>query len=221
MAVLTRTEADHFTETVLECPEVQTLAWQGDVLVDWAGGHRRIHLDGTIERGSYIPLGPRFDAAIAAPDGRHVVIYQRLGTKALLMRDAKLVRELNRSYYFADTYEYPIGFVSLLDGSTGLIHCPDEYDRIEIERALTGERLTSRESVRADFFHSRLSSNPAGTRFMSAGWIWHPLDWLLTFDVEAALRDPRLLDRTDTFPNAAPIGVEVSAAAWMDNERIV
>lgn len=221
MAVLTRTETAHFTETVIECSQVQTLAWHRGVLVDWAGGHTRIHLDGTIERGGYIPYGERFDAAISTGDGKHVVIYQRLGTKALLLRESKLVRELSRSYYCAEAYEYPVGFVCLSDGRTGLVHCPDEYDRLQIEDAVTGERLISGERARADYFHSRLSSNPSGTRFMSAGWIWHPIDCLLIFDVAEALRDGRVLDRLQTFPIDAPIGAEVSAAAWIDDEHIV
>src|SRR5207249_4053150 len=46
-----------------------------------------------------------------------------------------------------------------------------------------------------DFFHSRLAVNPAGTKLLSAGWIWHPFDTVNLYDVAVALSDPASLDR--------------------------
>jgi hypothetical protein len=46
-----------------------------------------------------VRYGYRFDAATASPDGRFAVIYERLGTKGLLLDDGQIVRELDRSFY--------------------------------------------------------------------------------------------------------------------------
>lgn len=72
-----------------------------------------------IGKAVFTSYGPSFDGVVAAQDGRHVSIYQRLGTKALLLRDGKLAYELDRSYYNAQVFEYPIGFVPLPGGRTG------------------------------------------------------------------------------------------------------
>jgi len=216
-----RLETEWFSQVTLPAQGVQTLAWRDDELVDWAGGHRGYSLDGKIRRAAYTSYGPSFDGAVAAEDGRHVAIFQRLGTKALLLRDGKLVRELDRSYYCANAFEYPITFATLPGGRTGLVHCPTSYRRLEIDDALTDERLTTGMREPGDFFHSRLSASPGGRFLASAGWVWHPLDSVLVFDLVAALRDPRLLDRVDWKPWSRNVGLaEESSAAWLDAERL-
>ena len=50
------------------------------------------------------------------------------------------------------------------------VHCPREYNRLEVEVAATGERLTPEVDRRPqDFFHSRLAVSPDGLRLLSAG----------------------------------------------------
>jgi hypothetical protein len=222
MTIIEQLENEVFTEIKLSTTGVQTLTWHGDVLVDWAGGHSQYSMDGSSKRGGYTSYGRRFDCAIAAADGRHVVVYERLGTKALLLRDGRLGRELNRSFYHAGAYEYPITFVTLPNGDTGLVHCPEEYNRLEIDDALTGERLTVGDRKPSDFFHSRLAGNPSGTKFLSAGWVWHPWDAVEFFSVEEALRNPCTLDRGQSLPNAPHVGaVPESSAAWLDDDLVV
>src|SRR4029453_17234961 len=174
---------------------VRTLCWMGDDLVDWAAGGVIYHLD-----GSSTPAGVfyayRFDAAVAAPSGRYVALYERLGTKALLLDNGRLLRELDRSYYHAHVYEYPIALFALPDGREVVAHCPESYRQLEIEEIASGRRLTARKKARpADFFHSRLAVNPNSTRLLSAGWIWHPVDSVSTYDLKRALADPASLDR--------------------------
>jgi hypothetical protein len=65
------------------------------------------HLDGAVEKAKVRWAFP-FDAAQSTPDGRIAVIYQRRGTKGLVLRGERVLRELNRSFYHADAYEYPI-----------------------------------------------------------------------------------------------------------------
>ncbi|HEX8171440.1 MAG TPA: hypothetical protein VF824_12945 [Thermoanaerobaculia bacterium] len=201
---------------IIPAREVHSLAWIGDALVDVVSGFARYLPD--VAPGRFRWPFP-FDAAVTANE--YAVIYQRLGTKALLLRDGELLRELNRSYYYADRYEYPVCLVAH-GGRTLLIHCPDFFDRLEIEDAATGERLTTRDSKRSGVFHSRLAANPRGDRFLSAGWVWQPLDLVDFFSLDEALRDPRHLDRGDSAPGSGHVGwAEESAACWLTDTRLV
>jgi hypothetical protein len=66
------------------------------------------------------------------------VIYKRLGTKALLLKDGKFVREMNRSFYHANVYAYPVCLLRGPDNRILVAHCPDEYNRIELDDASRG-----------------------------------------------------------------------------------
>ena len=171
----------------------RSLHWHKDELIDWVGGIVRYQLDKTI-------IPPRvgfafsFDYAEVSPNGDYVALIQRLGTKGVILKQGQLIREINRSYYYAEHYEYPLVFCNLPDGRTGLIHCPDEYCKLEIEDAETGERLTQRSTKPADFFHSRLSVSANNRYLLSAGWIWHPFEDLYLYEIERVLAQPSLLD---------------------------
>lgn len=173
---------------------VRTLVWQGDSLVDWVG--RLIYqLDGSHTQRPGYAYRYKFDATITSPSGEFVVIYERFGTKALLLRNGELLRELNRSYYCAGSYEYPIAFVRLSTGQELLAHCPEKYCQLELEDAATGQCLTRGKTREPDdYFFSRLGASPSGQYLVSGGWIWHPWDVVKLFDVAEALRDPSHLD---------------------------
>jgi hypothetical protein len=200
---------------------IRSLFWRGDQLVDWVGGGRAFALDGT-EQPAKVYWGYRFDAATASPDGRFAVIYERLGTKGLLLRDGQILRELDRSYYHADAYEYPVALFNDPDGRVVLAHCPGKYCRIELEDAETGRPLTaSADRKPSDFFHSRLAASPHGKRLLSAGWIWHPLDLVVCFDVAQAFADPRHLDNCHYSPPSLNPGLAAeSSACWLDDDCI-
>ena len=189
-----KTKIPLVTEITLSAQFVRSLVWAGDFLVDWAGGGARYALD-----GRFIPSAVNyaflFDAAIATPDGRCAVIYQKLGTKGLVLKDGKILREINRSFYHAHAYEYPVAVSQLPDGRHILLHCPDDYNRLEIDDFLTGERLTVSASRKPqDFFHSRLSISRNGRFALSAGWVWQPTDGVLLFDLALAIHEPNHLD---------------------------
>ena len=61
--------------------------------------------DGSVMYHTDSPTGRidayRFDAACVSPSGGYAVIYERLGTKGLLLRDGVIVREIDRSFYHA------------------------------------------------------------------------------------------------------------------------
>jgi hypothetical protein len=155
--------------------------------------------------------------------GRWVVVHERLGTAALLLRDGKIVRELHRSLYHASAFLYPACLFAGPDGRVLLAHCPDSYARIEIDDAETGQRLTRSDARRPpDFFHSRLAISPGSKRLLSAGWVWHPRDAVFWFDVAAALANPMLLDALDDPPDARNVGLaEMGSAAWLDDDRVL
>src|SRR5688572_29619522 len=98
----------HDFATILHLPTPGTasaLVWRDDTLIDWVSSGTRYGLDGACAHGHY-GYRYRFDAAIdCAP---YTVLYQRRGTKGLVLEDGRIIRELNRSFYCADAYEYPV-----------------------------------------------------------------------------------------------------------------
>src|SRR5882762_6584746 len=207
---------------VIPIAGVGSLTWCGDTLVDWVRGGMRIQLDGSVEN-QRVSWGFPFDAACATEDGRFVVVYQRVGTKALLLSGGKILRELNRSHYHANAYEYPICIWREAGGRTLLAHCPDRYCQIDVEDAESGERLTKADRDAQDFFHSRLMVDPTGKRLLSAGWVWHPWSGVVYYDIAEALRVPTHLDST---MNRAPGSLDVCAAeeafgCWQIGDRVL
>lgn len=208
-----------WNDAIIPAERVGSLMWQRGELVDLAAGSVRYAMDGSRSERRVNFAFP-FDAALTA--GAFSVLYTRFGTKALLLKDGRGVRELNRSFYFAHLYEYPVCLVEH-DGRTLLIHCPDQYNRLEIEDAETGERLTARTSPAADFFHSRLAVNRDGTRLLSAGWFWHPWDEVVFFDLADALRDPSILDSLEwCVPGSEDVdkAAERASACWLTETKV-
>ena len=210
-----------FSRYAIPAPNVASLSWCGDTLIDFVRGGICFHMDGTSTTQRVNWAFP-FDAASATSDGRFAIIYQRLGPKALLLHDGKLVRELNRSFYHAHVYEYPICIWQTKNGQVLIAHCPEHYNQIEIEDALNGTRLTGGTRKPADFFHSRLRVNAAGSRLLSAGWAWHPWSGVAYYDLEEALRNPAHLDALHHAPNSLNVGMaEESSACWQTNTRVL
>ena len=207
--------------------DIRSLCWRGDELVDWVGGGRAFASNGT-ERRASVRYSYRFDAATTSPDGGFAVIYERLGTKGLLLHDGRIIRELDRSFYYANAYEYPVALFNAPDGRLLLAHCSGNYCRIELEQAETGRSLTaSAERKPSDFFHSRLVASAHGTRLLSAGWIWHPLSLVVRFDV-AQPSQIRVTSMAMVYPRrstrvwprrARPVGLTMTALPWLPRLR--
>ena len=204
---------------VIPVKNVRSLCWQQDTLVDWVGGGDQYNLDGTTHR-AYINWAYRFDRAIVSPGGLIQVLYEAGGTKGIVLKDGKFVREINRSFYHAHVYEYPVALLVLPNGRVALVHCPEEYNKLEIEDAESGERLTGRKSEPIDFFHSRFSVSGDGKYLMSAGWIWHPLDAVMIYDVAQILAKPECLDRETDWDLVASM-TEIHDAAFAKNDTAI
>ncbi|MFJ8056998.1 hypothetical protein [Streptomyces sp. NPDC096142] len=198
--------------------EAQSLVWNGDDLVDPVGG-RRWGPDG-VEQHASVVHGSPFDRCVASPSGRYSVVYAERGTEALLLDGDRLVRELSRSYDHAEDFDYAVALGTLRGGREVLVHCPEEYNVLEIEDAESGERLTVGERRPRDVFHSRLEMSPDGTHLLSAGWLWHPHGIAEVFDVARALTDPAVLDDRGVLPSDPGTDDEVVSACWLDGDRV-
>jgi hypothetical protein len=144
-------------------------------------------------------IGFDFDGSVSRKVGTDhwLVLYQRLGTKGVIFKNLKNVREIDRSYYHSDTHEFPVAIVVLPSGKVGIVHCPVDCGKIEIDDADTGERLTTREGDGdQSYFHSRLNVSPDGSKVCIGGWLWHPIEYGRYFDLASVMSDPSLLDTT-------------------------
>jgi hypothetical protein len=106
-----------------------------------------------------------------------------------------------------------------ISGTTYLIHCPIAYDRLDFENVETGELVTNITDRKPnDVFHSRLAVSPDNSTLISRGWIWHPLDITLIFNINNCRSEPKLLDE---FNWQLPEGAEVCTASFIDSKRIL
>lgn len=198
---------------------LQTINWFQDKIVDWANAGTLYETNGQKSQLNKYTFGFNFDCAINSTDGKYVFIYQKLGTKGLLIKDGEILREINRSYYQADVYEYPATFLNH-DNKTFLVHCPTSYRQLDFEEVETGKIVTNvKQREPADIFHSRLEMSPNGKYLLSKGWVWHPIDVVQVFKIEDCLSNPILLDKLDySFPS---VGSELSTASFMDESKIL
>jgi hypothetical protein len=190
-----------------------TPAWDGDKLIDVATG-RTMNDDGTVSsRGFYTPFA--FDRALSVRSGDVLwsAVWQNRGTKALLFKNWRVHRELNRSYYCADDYDYPLALTRIHDGRVVVAHCPNSYDVVELEDAESGGTLWTRKTEKMEF-HSRLSFSENGEWLLSAGWFWHPVDgaWLCKVDISNPASDSEI---------DFSFGAQIDGAAFLDNDHLV
>ena len=133
------------------------------------------------------------------------MVFETLGTKARIVRwNGQIaepsfvpmgfdeIRELDRSYYHATDYDYPLCLLTLTDGRGAVAHCPKRSDTLEID-LLDGTPLTSRRAMAEDIFHARLAVSADGRWLLDNGWVWHPLTIVGVYDVARALREPEHL----------------------------
>lgn len=197
---------------------LQTICWVNDTIVDWASSGEQYFTNGSTRQLGKWCYSFKFDGAVISADGQYAFIYVRLGTKGLLLKNGELLREINRSYYCANAYEYPAVFATI-NSTTYLIHCPTEYNRLDFENVETGEILTNVQGRKpSDVFHSRLEISPDGKFLMSKGWHWHPLNVVYVFNIENCLNNPLLLDDSGLQPDS---GIEIFTASFINGTKIL
>jgi hypothetical protein len=199
--------------------KLQTINWFDDKIIDWPNAGTLYDLSGPKGQRNKYTFGFNFDSAIHTPDGKYVFIYQNFGTKGLLIKEGNILREINRTYYCADRYEYPATFLTYKN-RIFLAHCPVSYRQLDFEDVETGEVVTNIETRDpSDTFHSRLEVSPNGKYLLSKGWRWHPIDWIQVFCIQDCMSNPLLLDNPDhTVPNA---GSEICSASFINNHEIL
>ncbi|MFD6887896.1 hypothetical protein [Streptomyces sp. NPDC059957] len=206
-------------QTLKASSEPQSLFWEGEDLVDPVGGFRRWTPDGR-EHPPRAAVPHSFDRAVRSPSGRWTVVYEERGTRAVLLDGERIVRELSRGDNLPEDYDHPVALGALPDGREVLVHCPDEYDVLQVEDVATGERLTTGDRTARDLFHSRLSVGPDGRGLLVAGWVWHPFGVADVYDLEAALVDASVLDRDGGPLDRTALYAEVGSACWLDADRV-
>jgi len=193
-----------------------SLHWYDGALMDWVSGIL-YKLNGEQQRCGY-SIGRPFDAVRQSSDGVYAVVFERLGTKGLVLKNGKIIRAINRSYYCAQSYEYPIEIIKLSEGYA-IVHCPEEYNLIEIELIESGRKITKTEGRDpVDCFHSSLQVNASNTHMLNAGWVWHPYGILELYDLEKAIADNGQFDRSSF---SLPIRGEVGSAAFLNDDLFV
>lgn len=201
--------------------EVRSLVWEGDDLLDPVGGWRRWSPDGTEYPPERLGYGGVYDRAVTSPTGRWTVVYAERGTRGLLLDGRHAVRELTRDDYHAGDYDYPVGLGTLTDGREVLVHCPERFNRLQIEDIATGERLAAGSGEpMSSLFHSRPSVSPGGRWLMSAGWVWSPAGVCPVYDLGRALGDPSVLDGRGLLTYWPFIDAEADSGCWLDGDRL-
>jgi hypothetical protein len=201
-------------------PGAATLMWDGDEVLDITSGQRGNFAGSLTSR--LINMTYRFDRALGLRSrGVHwAVAFANRSTKAVLMKNGTVHRELNRSFYCAEAYDYPITIGIDAAGRVVVIHCPNKFDLLEIEDAETGTVLDSLKSRDMEF-HSRLSLSADGKSLIDAGWIWHPWCGAAVFEIT------QVDDRTIRFKKDTAFSVvfssqnEIDSAAFLGNTRLV
>lgn len=202
----------------IETYGLKTIDWFEDRVVDWNSAGTQYSINGQKKQLQKYHFGFVCDSSITSKNGEYVLIYQKLGTKGLLLKNGELLREINRSYYQSSVYEFPAAFLNHKN-RTYLVHCPNEYCRLDIEDVETGEIITNdAERKPQDFFHSRLEVSPDNKFILSKGWYWHPWDGIELFNVEECIANHKLLDRGITPPN---VGTEINSASFINENKIL
>lgn len=195
----------------------KTISWRRNDLVDWALGEK-LHGDGAWP-DLRVTYSFNFDAAITSADGQYALLFVKQGTKGLLLKNGNMLREVNRSYYQAGVYEYPAAFFVASNGRSYLVHCPEAYCQLDFEDVETGEVITRVEGRNPDdYFYSRLEVSADNKWLISKGWVWHPWDMVVAFDIEACMQNPLLLDSARKNPD---VNAEVGVAGFISPHEVL
>lgn len=164
-----------------------------------------------------------FDRFIVSPDNSYLLVYQNLGTKGLILRpDGSFVREIDRSYYHAGAYEYPAIFWKRTNGKTYIVHCPEKYNKIEIEEVETGNKIVSpkkRKRYPRGEYHSHFKiGSDGGTLLSRCGYLLQGGNFIEIFDLEECFLDPRKLAQSNLMPNFC---IKIKGADFIDEDRVL
>ncbi len=206
------------TRQTIKTNFLRTIDWVSGSIIDWVSAGQQYSLTGQQKQLAKYHYAFSFDGSITSQDGQYAFIYKRLGTKGLLLKNGEIIREINRTYYQAEVYEFPAAFITF-DSNTYLVHCPIDYCQLDFENVETGEIVTNIQGRKpSDIFHSRLSVSPDNKYLMVCGWAWHPVDTVELFEIAECFKSPFLLDKSSLSPN---FGTQINSASFIDNEKVL
>lgn len=203
-------------DKLLRSPTLATLVWDGNDLIDVTSGVR-LREDGSLSEGTSSSAYP-FDRSIGLRnrDTFWSVAFSNRQTKAILLKNGRVHRELNRSFYFAHVYDYPIALALGLSEEVIVIHCPENFDTLEVQDAETGLTLAKRKTDKMEF-HSRLTVSPSSKYLLDSGWFWHPVGGAWLCDLAGLLARP-----DSDMPGCSFLsGAEIGSAAFLDDHHVV
>jgi hypothetical protein len=201
-------------------PGAATIMWDRDEVVDITSGQSG-NFSGSLS-SRLINMTYRFDRAIGLRShGDHWgVAYTNRGTKAVLMKNGSVQRELNRSFYCGEAYDYPITIGTDAAGRVMIVHCPNEFDVLEIEDAETGTILDSLKSNDMEF-HSRLNLSTDSRFLIDAGWFWHPWSGAVVFEIAHADDGTLRFTKNTAFAAGLSVQNEIDSVAFLGNTHVV
>lgn len=161
----------------------------------------------TVEPGASVELH-------ASDDGRFLAIAQSTGRAGIVydMSTQRAVLELSRGDYHPEHCPFPLLFLD----THRLVHAV-EWNQLAVTDVRTGLRLDrAPEDTRLDYFFGPLTRSPSGARLASAGWVWHPLGVVASFDVSRWLagHEPELQWHAQSEAWGLPV-------CWLDETRLV
>lgn len=134
--------------------------------------------------------GNHFGTAIyrlhASASGRFGAVVVDKGRKGLVVDTScgTITMSLDGGDYYENTVPFSACFLRIA-GKEVLVH-RTEWNRLEASDPASGKSLTDRyiapyeaagerPAHYLDYFHGRLWPNPAGSRLLDDGWVWHPI----------------------------------------------
>lgn len=125
-------------------------------------------------------------------------------------------RELNRSFYFAHVYDYPVALARSDSGKVIVIHCPSDFDTLEIEDAESGLLLAKRKTNQMEF-HSRLAVSSNSRHLLDAGWFWHPVEGAWLSDLNGLLAG----DVSEETGHSFSFGAQIDSVGFLADDHVV
>ncbi|PKA14315.1 hypothetical protein CH363_19200 [Leptospira haakeii] len=176
---------------------------------------------GEIEQVGKYRFAYKFDSSIISSSGDYVFLFEKYGTKGILLKNGEILREINRSYYHANDYEYPASFLEY-QNKTYLVHCPMSYCQLDFEDVETGNIVTQISTRKpSDIFHSRLEVSQNNEYLISKGWIWHPIDIIQLYNIKECFNDPSVLDKEYYSMPAPDLGREICTASFIGEDQLL
>lgn len=151
----------------------------------------------------------------ASTSGRYVAAVQRRGLEGVVfeVETGAVAWSFAREAYHPEHCTFPLVFLDdrrLLHGVA--------WNELAVTDVATGQRLTPAREVKLDYFYCDLWLSPGRSKVASAGWVWHPLGLVGTFELapwlSGAVTEPEVRLAVESDPWDLPV-------CWLDDDEFV